>query len=221
MEKFTLKMMINWNSVLILAVFICVFIVPVFPPAWGRTPVRLVFTLIFLSGVLSMEKRKIHILYLSLAAFALEWISGILDWKMIAEISRALNVLFFLFVMVSLVRQMATPKVINYQVIVAAITGYLLLGVIYSLVIAAIVQRDPGAFNMTIITDGSSESGAHLSEPLYFGFVTMATLGYGDILPLKPYTRSLAAFITISGQLYIATIIGILIGKMASKTENQ
>jgi voltage-gated potassium channel len=59
----------------------------------------------------------------------------------------------------------------------------------------------------------------HLSESMYFGFVTLASLGYGDIVPLKPYTRSLATLIAISGQLYIATIIGILIGKFASKTE--
>jgi hypothetical protein len=46
-------------------------------------------------------------------------------------------------------------------------------------------------------------------------------VGYGDIVPLKPYTRSLATFISISGQLYVVTIIGLLIGKFISKRNNE
>ncbi len=76
--------------------------------------------------------------------------------------------------------------------------------------------QDPEAFNIARLDSGIRDPTAHPSESMYFGFVTMATIGYGDIITVKPYTRSLAAFIAISGQLYIATIIGILIGKLAS-----
>jgi hypothetical protein len=44
----------------------------------------------------------------------------------------------------------------------------------------------------------------------------MGTLGYGDILPVKPYTRSLASLMCIAGQLYIAIVIALLVGKYAS-----
>jgi hypothetical protein len=107
---------------------------------------------------MTMEKRKTKILCLAIAAFVMQWISQFINWEVVADISRLLDVVFFLIVIFSLIREMATAKV-----------------------------------------------------------VTLATLGYGDMVPLKPYSRSLATLITISGQLYVATIIGILIGKFASK----
>jgi len=217
MEKFPFKSIITWNSVLVLSVFLCAFVIPVFSPSWGRTPARIGFTLIFVSGVLCMEKRNRYILYLSLAAFLMEWISVVLEWDFIADLSRALNVLFFLIVIFSLIQQMATATIVTPQVIMASISGYLLLGIIYSLLIVAIIQRDAEAFNIARQGNGAVDANANLSNSLYYGFVTLATLGYGDIIPLKPYTRSLATLITISGQLYIATIIGILIGKYAAR----
>jgi hypothetical protein len=163
-----------------------------------------------------MEKRNWIILYLALAAFIMEWVSGILDWDYIAEISRFLNSLFFIIVIFSLIREMATARVVTARVIMASISGYLLLGLIYSGLIAAIILRDPGAFNINVERNGIKDASAYLSESLYYGFVTLATLGYGDIVPLKPYSRSFATLITVTGQLYVATIIGILIGKFAS-----
>jgi voltage-gated potassium channel len=216
MKSFSLKSFLTWNSVLIVAIFLCSFVIPVFPSSWGRFPTRLGFTLIFISGVLSMDKRRWYILYLSLAALAMEWISGVFDWEFLEDLSKLLNLLFFLFVMGTLIRQMATPKVVNARVILASISGYLLMGIIFSMTVAAIIQRDPAAFNIAKLGPGIHDPTGRLSESIYYGFVTMATLGYGDIVPLKPYTRSLATLIAISGQLYIATIIGILIGKMAS-----
>ncbi len=217
MEKFSYKTVLNWNSMLIVAIFLCAFVIPVFPTTWGRTPARLGFSLIFLSGVLSMDKRRWYILLFSLAAFTMEWVSGMFSWEMIVNISKSLNIMFFLFVMASLIRQMATPKVINPGVIIASISGYLLLGIIFSVAIASIIQHDAAAFNIQRHATEINGAETYLSESMYFGFVTMGTLGYGDILPLKPYTRSLATLITITGQLYIATVIGILVGKLSSQ----
>jgi voltage-gated potassium channel len=218
MIKFPFKSILTWDSLLILAVFLCAFVIPVFPHLWGRTPMRFGFTLIFISGVMTMEKRNLRILYLSLAAFVKEWVSGILDLGFMIEISRFLNVLFFLIVIGSLIREMANARVVTARVIMSSISGYLLLGIIYSVVIAAIMQRDADAFNIARIGKGTGDASIYLSDSLYLGFVTLASLGYGDIVPLKPYSRSLATLIAISGQLYIATIIGILIGKFASGT---
>ena len=217
MKHFSFKPTLVWDTILVISIFLCAFVIPVFPPSWGRMPIRIGFTLIFLSGVLSLEKRNLYILYLSLAAFAMEWISGVLDLEVISYISKFLNALFFFFVIILLIREMARSKIVTARVIMASVSGYLLLGVIYSMLIAFIIQRDPAAFNIARKGEGLIDASSYMSESMYYGFVTLATLGYGDILPLKPYTRSLATLITISGQLYIATIIGILIGKYAAR----
>ena len=221
MKRFSLKSIFKWDTILVIAILLCAFVIPVFPPSWGRTPIRFGFTLVFVSGVMSMKKRPITIFYLASAAFIMEWISGILDWIIIAEISKLLNALFFIIVIFSLIREMATAKVVTARVIRASVSGYLLMGLVFSGIIAIIMQRDPDAYNIILVRNGIQDAAAHLSESLYYGYVTLATLGYGDVVPLKPYTRSLATLITISGQLYVATIIGILIGKYASTNNTQ
>ena len=220
MKKILPEISVTWNSILVVAVLLSAFVIPVFPNEWGRLPVRLGFTLLFLSGVLSLEKRKRYLLYLSITAFVMEWISGLLDLDIIADTSKALNVIFFLMVVFYLIHQIATAKLVNLAVILQSISGYLLIGIIYSIVITSIIQLDPGAFNITQSGNVSRESTANLSQSMYFGLVTMSTVGYGDIVPLKPYSRSLATFISVSGQLYIAIIIALLVGKFASKEKD-
>ncbi len=210
------KTILTWNTVLVVAVFLCAFVIPVIPVTWGNFPARIGFTLIYISGVLISEKTKWYFLYLALASFIMEWVSGTLDLGFLLIVSQSLSILFFLFVIGSLIREMATAKVVTTRVIMASISGYLLLGIVFSVMIAAIIQHDREAFNISWNNSGPGTARAHLSETMYFGMITLATVGYGDIVPLKPYARSLSTLIAISGQLYVATIIGILIGKYAS-----
>jgi voltage-gated potassium channel Kch len=152
-------------------------------------------------------------------ALIMGWVSTVFDWTIIADISRTLNVSFFFIVVFSLIRQIATARIVTAKVILESISGYILLGILYSAVIAGIIQRDPGAYNILHQGTGPEAAVVYLSDSLYFGFVTLATLGYGDIVPLKPYSRSLTTLICISGQLYIAIIIAMLVGKFALRRE--
>ena len=221
MKKHPFKSTIAWNSILVVVVLLSAFVIPYFPPSWGRIPIRIGFTLIFLAAVFSLEKYRGYILYISLAAFVLEWISGILNLQVVSYASRAINILFFFLVVATLIRQMATSRIVTARVILASISGYLLLGIIFSVVVNAIMQNDPGAFNINQTGTSSPEGNQHSSDSMYFGFVTLATLGYGDIVPLKAYSRSLATLISISGQLYIATIVAMLVGKFAVQRDSQ
>jgi voltage-gated potassium channel len=220
MKKNPLISILTWDSLLIVSVFLCAFVIPVFPPSWIRMSIRLGFTLIFISGVMIMGKRNWRMLYLALVAFVMQWVSAALDWEFIEIISKFLNIVFFLFVVISLIREMATAKIVTARVIMSSISGYILIGIIYSVFILAIIDRDPAAFNIAREEIRTGNVITHLSDSMYFGFVTLASLGYGDILPLKPYSRSLATLITITGQLYIATIIGLLIGKFVSGNDS-
>jgi hypothetical protein len=166
-----------------------------------------------------MEKKRLSILYLSVTAFLMEWVSAALDLSLLVDFSRTLNIVFFLVVVFSLIREMATAKVVTARVIMASVTGYLLLGILSSVLVNWILRHDPTAFRFSTSFAGSANPILPMSDSIYFGFVTLATLGYGDFVPLKPYTRSLATLIAVSGQLYIATIIGVLIGKFVASKE--
>jgi hypothetical protein len=93
----------------------------------------------------------------------------------------------------------------------AAIVVYLLLGILWSRLYQIAGLMIPGAFHMA---DGS----ATLTSYLYFSFVTLATIGYGDISPVHPVVRNLAILEAIIGQMYIAVLIARLVSTSDPKS---
>jgi len=59
------------------------------------------------------------------------------------------------------------------------------------------------------------------SDYIYFGFVTLTTLGYGDVTPVSPMARSMAVLIAITGQLYMTILIAMLVGKFLARSEGK
>jgi len=89
-----------------------------------------------------------------------------------------------------------------------AISIYLLLGVIWAIVYVGILEVDPDAFN-------GAEAGPWLEsipEFIYFSFVSLTTLGYGDISPATPVSRFVVYLEAIIGQLYLAIMVAGLVG---------
>ncbi len=97
---------------------------------------------------------------------------------------------------------------IDLNRIVGTICIYLLIGIIWSIAYSVVDIIDPGSFrglNATAIDEKHSEL-------IYFSFVTLTTLGYGDIAPIKPIARTLAYFEAIAGQFYLAVMVAGLVG---------
>ncbi|MEM6934103.1 MAG: potassium channel family protein [Pseudomonadota bacterium] len=92
----------------------------------------------------------------------------------------------------------------------AALFGYFLIALTLALLYVQIEAVRPGAFNLT------SEK-PDISEFLYFSLVTVTTLGYGEITPAIPLTRILAGLEAAFGTLYIAILIGQIVGTMQRK----
>lgn len=88
------------------------------------------------------------------------------------------------------------------QMLWAGITVYLLTGFLCASLYTAMTIHDPDTFRMPGIED------PRFSDMLYFSFVTLSTLGYGDIVPVSTKARSVAILESTLGVLYIATIIG-------------
>jgi hypothetical protein len=217
MKNIKLGKSAQWNTLLLVAVIFAVFVLPVLPVVWHRNLFRAVFTIIYISAILSLDRRSNYLLILFISTLLLEWLSGIFNLQILFSISKAFQIIFFLVIVVSLIWQIATARNVSPKVILDSFVGYLLLGLIFSVFVAFIMKQDPGAFSSQKTDETQTEESLNRSVPLYFSFVTLATLGYGDILPLKPYTRSLATLITITGQFYIAIIVALLVGKFSSK----
>ncbi|WP_232832211.1 potassium channel family protein [Nocardiopsis sp. FIRDI 009] len=105
----------------------------------------------------------------------------------------------------------------SLNVIVAAISVYLLIGGVFATWFSATEILVPGSF-----TDS-----AHPDEPMtwqgfvYFSYVTLATLGYGDIVAVSPWTRSMAAAEAVTGTLFLTTVIARLVGMYVGVTPGE
>jgi hypothetical protein len=205
-----------WNKILLIAVIFAVFILPVLPVEWHQKLFHFVFTIIYFSAILSIRRQSNSILFLFFATLMLEWVSALFNFSVILAITKLVNVIFFLVIVGALIKQIATSREVTSGVILGSITGYLLLGIVYSIFISYIIQHDPEAFSTLPAEKIESGAAIEMGIPLYYSYVTLATVGYGDIVPLKSYTRSLATWIAISGQFYIAIIVALLVGKFSA-----
>lgn len=109
-------------------------------------------------------------------------------------------------------RQVAAGNDISLNRIIGAICVYLTLGVMWSIAFSILEGTNPGSFAGLNVADG----GDWESDWIYFSFVTITTLGYGDILPLTTTARSLALFEAIVGQFYIAILVAGLVSAYIS-----
>ncbi len=217
MKRITFGKSVLWDTLLVISVIFAAFILPVLPPEWQRSSFIAVYTIIYITAIISLEKRSNYTILLFVVTILLAWISSLLDLQIVLSISRGVNILYFVVIVASLIKEIAMAREVTSGVILSSIAGYLLMGIIYSIFIAFIIQQDPAAFTAVKPEEAGTGAGANASIPLYFGYVTLASLGYGDILPLKPYTRSLATFIVVSGQFYIAIIVALLVGKFSAR----
>jgi len=108
-----------------------------------------------------------------------------------------------------LINHIAISKNVTLGVVIQAISGYLLLGVIGVLLNTILL-----IFNNEAIL--FSSVGNKFSSVIYYSFITLTTIGYGEILPQSVTARSLSIFIGVAGQIYLTVVIAMIIGKFLS-----
>ena len=203
------------NTFLLVMVFFTIFLIPLFPITAHRILYNLSYTAIFFIAIFSVQTKRRFILWGAIVATITEWMASYLDLVYLLEISYAVSVLFFTLVVGKMIYDIARTPDVNVKVIVEAINCYLLLGLIFSLLVTFVIIADPDAYNFPWINTTNWKDVSHISEVLYYTFVTFTTLGYGDVVPQTPVARSLAILISVTGLIYIAIIIALLVGKFA------
>lgn len=162
---------------------------------------------IYIASVFTVKNSGIRYFVAPFLLIILTWITEILKFQLISEISGILSTVYFFFVIVLLVKRVAGSKNVGALEFLESINVYLLLGIAGSLLFNALYSYEPTAFHY------AGEALNNHSDFIYFSFVTMTTLGYGDITPVSPLARSLSIFFSVSGQLYLTMIIAMLVGK--------
>jgi hypothetical protein len=124
---------------------------------------------------------------------------------------------FFLFGSAGLiVRSLFNVRVLTGDSIYGAVCGYLFLGLAWAVVYSMIEAAQPGSFQIS--ESLRSASTAPRAQVLtYYSFVTLTTVGYGDVTPISPMTRTFAWIEAITGQFYLAIIVAGLVTMLAAK----
>ena len=126
-------------------------------------------------------------------------------------------VLFYLGTIWLAARQVLFTGPIDANKIIGAICIYLLAGLIWAMAYLLIAQAVPGAFNgleQVIWYE-------NFADAAYFSFVTLTTLGYGDISPVAPIARFLVYMEAIAGVFYMAILVASLIGIRTSRLRSE
>ena len=105
-------------------------------------------------------------------------------------------------------RAVFAPGRINFHRVIGAVLLYLSLGLVFMSLFCFVAVFEPDAFTgIGALHDNLAVAG----NLTYFSFVTLTSVGYGDIVPLHPYARGLANVEAIIGQLYPATLLARLV----------
>lgn len=122
----------------------------------------------------------------------------------------ALELIYLVFlILIGLVslRQVLFAETIDANRLIGAVCVYLIFGIIFALLYYWLAALRPGAF--------SGVNGGAAANPwdfLYYSFVTLTTLGYGDITPQLPLARTMAYLEAVAGQFYVAILVAMLVG---------
>jgi voltage-gated potassium channel Kch len=130
-------------------------------------------------------------------------------------LASASAIAFYLFTAASILVFVLKQHEITADTVYGALSVYLLIGITWSFAYTMIEHLAPGSFYIdpSLDTDGILER----ADFYYYSFVTLTTLGYGDILPITAQSRSLAALEAVCGVLYTATLVASLVGRLSSR----
>jgi hypothetical protein len=169
-------------------------------------------TAVMVSSVLAVggRRRTLQIaLLLLVPAFLGRWLSHFFPGVLFSLVYQVGALVFFIFVVTHLIRFILRAPHVDANVLCAGLSGYVLLGLLWVRCYLMVAQLNPGAFNL------SSSPGAkpimNGFNAFYFSFITLCTVGYGDVTPVSKGARMLAVMEAIAGLFYVTVLISRLV----------
>src|SRR5947207_14984167 len=179
----------------------------------GDIIVSILLSLVLLSAVLAVADRKrllVIAIVLAIPAIAGRWISHFRPDLVPPAVFLTAGLALIAFVVANLLRFVLRAPSVNADVLCASISAYLMLGLLWTMAYWLVDQLTPGAFSFNT-TSETKETMAGFNA-FYFSFITLSTVGYGDITPVSKVARMLAATEAMTGLLYVAVLIARLVG---------
>jgi hypothetical protein len=178
----------------------------------GHLILSVLFSLVLIAAVFAVADRKRTLaiaLVLAVPAITARWINHFRPDLVHPSVFLVCALVLLAFVIGHLLHFILRAPVVTVDVLCASVAAYLMLGLMWTVAYWLVDQLTPGgAFSFN--TDRSAQSMNGFTG-FYFSFITLSTVGYGDITPVSRAARLLAAMEAMTGLLYVAVLIARLV----------
>jgi hypothetical protein len=161
------------------------------------------------------------------------WLLTPLSWSQTGVPMLALWSLFMAWSQLRLVLQLAQEREVNGRVLMGAFAGYLMLGLTAGLLLSVLETVHPGSFTSVHHQGGQLLVPHHVNGVRaqqvweldfvrlnYFAFVSLTTVGFGDILPVTPVAQISSVSFSVIGPFYLAVVMGLMISRFTIQEAN-
>jgi hypothetical protein len=205
----------HWsNSLLLVALLFLLIVEPFFLGHWMFD---VLVSAVLIAAVAAVSQRPgllVTCLVLAAPAFVARWGLYVTDHHWLAVTSALFAMAFFVFTVIVLLWRALGGATVTSDTIAGAVCAYLILGVVWAFAFSLVELAHPGSFLVNGSPLGAIAGTSRIlrQELLYLSLVTLSTVGYGDIVPVMAPARMLAVLEAVTGQIYLAVLIGGLVG---------
>lgn len=191
----------------------------------ARLTFQACFELVILSGLFAMRRSRLWLtiaLALVIPAIASFWLSvgfpeSPLRSVAVESASNLALGLYLLQLVVFILRDLFSSSEVTNDRLFGSLSVYILLGVAWGFLYTGLELLIPGSFRMgdgleSLYSQGLSSPIERPSDLFYFSFVTLTTLGFGDISPVRPFAQMLVMWEALLGQAYLTILVARLVG---------
>ncbi len=183
--------------------------------ALGAGILQMLFTLMLLSGLYAVSDGKRALVVAAVfagPALVLAWAGRFTASTALDGIGALLLAGFLMFTATQIVKYIVRARRVTAELIFGAVCVYLMMGIGGALLFAVIDMWSPGSLRMPSGAGSAVDDATQFSAVVYYSFVTLTTLGYGDITPVSRLARSLSTMEAVTGQLYLAVLVARVVG---------
>jgi hypothetical protein len=180
---------------------------PVFEAVFRVNPIEVLLAVNLLAAIAgAAQERWVRVLvYLGAVFVAVRVFAAASDASYLLPASSVAWLIAVVIAVVATARYAFRAESVDGEHVCAALDAYLLVGLLFGVGYALLDQVSPASFG------AAAESDLTLVRGIYFSFVTLATLGYGDIVPTSDLTRGLAILEAVIGQFYLTVFVARLV----------
>jgi len=221
----------SYLAYLLISLVFILMVVPVIEQrAFATGLLRLGLTAVLLSAAIATRRRKSLLvlgLCVAFVAAPVSWATMFVEQPALFLFSCLLEGLFFAAMAVLILVTVVKRHLATIHSIYGAISAYLLLGLAWAVVYWGVDHVDNSALQVSsrrvsaVVAGETTTEVAAFSQFVYFSFVTMSTLGYGEITPRSSIAQTLTWVQSVTGQFYIAVLVAWMVSEIPRRPLKQ